>query len=320
MVRTARPMSRERPLVIVNPKAGGGFSERKAARLIGAVSEGLGEVELAFTEAPRHATALARAAALDGRALVVAFGGDGTASEVAAGLLEAAEASGQPLRTELAIIPRGTGGDLRRTLELPHDIVEAARHARERTARAIDVGRATYTTADGARETRPFVNVASFGFSSAVAARANDSSKSFGPKVAFLGAVVQTLLGHENSEVWLEVDGAPAVRRKLMLGALGNGRYFGGGMKICPDAKLDSGLLSFVTVVDFSPAYTLAHIHRLFAGTHLSLPDVHSSPVHAVRVAPVDPAARIPIELDGETPGYLPAEFAVVPAALRLRF
>ena len=77
-------MSRERPLVIVNPKAGGGFSERKAARLIGSVSEGLGEVELAFTTAPRHATALARAAALDGRALVVAFGGDGTASEVVA--------------------------------------------------------------------------------------------------------------------------------------------------------------------------------------------------------------------------------------------
>jgi YegS/Rv2252/BmrU family lipid kinase len=313
-------MSRERPLVIVNPKAGGGFSERKTARLIGAVSEGLGEVDLAFTEAPRHATALARAAALDGRTLVVAFGGDGTVPEVVAGLLEAREVQDHAPATELAIVPRGTGGDLRRTLELPHDIVEAARHARDRAARTIDLGRATFTTADGTSETRPFVNVASFGFSSAVAARANESSKSFGPKVAFLGAVVRTLAGYQNTEVSLEIDGAPPLRRKVMLGALGNGRFFGGGMQICPDAKLDSGALSFVTVGDFSPAYTLTHIHRLFAGTHLSLPDVHASVVRAVRVTPVDPQARVPVELDGETPGYLPATFEIVPAALRVRF
>jgi len=313
-------MSRERPLVIVNPKAGGGFSERKTARLIGAVSEGLGEVDLAFTEAPRHATALARAAALDGRTLVVAFGGDGTVSEVVAGLLEAREVQDHAPATELAIVPRGTGGDLRRTLELPHDIVEAARHARDRAARTIDLGRATFTTTDGTSETRPFVNVASFGFSSAVAARANESSKSFGPKVAFLGAVVRTLAGYQNTEVSLEIDGAPPLRRKVMLGALGNGRFFGGGMQICPDAKLDSGALSFVTVGDFSPAYTLTHIHRLFAGTHLSLPDVHASVVRAVRVTPVDPQALVPVELDGETPGYLPATFEIVPAALRVRF
>lgn len=313
-------MSRERPLVIVNPKAGGGFSERATARLIGAVSEGMGEVDLVFTEAPRHATALARAAALEGRVLVVAFGGDGTVSEVAAGLLEAREAEERPPVTELAIVPRGTGGDLRRTLELPHDIVEAARHARTRPARTVDVGRASFTTADGGHETRPFVNVASFGFSSAVAARANDSSKSFGPKVAFLGAVVRTLAAYQNTEVSLQLDSAAPVRRKLMLGALGNGKYFGGGMKICPDAKLDSGDLSLVTVGDFSPAYTLTHIHRLFAGTHLSLPDVHASTVRALRVSPIDPDARIPVELDGETPGFLPASFEVMPAALRVRF
>src|SRR3569623_1599708 len=87
--KSAGPMSPQRPLVIVNPKAGGGFSERKTARLIGALSEGLGEVDLAFTEAPRHATALARAAALGGRGLVVALGGDGTVSEEVDGLQEA---------------------------------------------------------------------------------------------------------------------------------------------------------------------------------------------------------------------------------------
>lgn len=311
-------MPRDRPLVIVNPKAGGGFSERKAARMIGAVSEGLGEVELAFTKSPRHATELARAAAIDGRALVVAFGGDGTVSEVVAGLLAAGD--GAAGATELGIIPRGTGGDFRRTLELPHDIAEAARHIRDRRARVIDVGRVTYTTPEGQPETRPFVNVASFGFSSAVAARANASSKALGPKVAFLGAVVRTLLAHAHADVVLELDGGPPIRRTMMLGAVGNGRYFGGGMKICPDATLDDGALSFVTVGDLGKLQTLGNMPRLFAGTHLTMKEVHATPVHTLRVTPAEATARIPVELDGETPGFLPAFFEVVPSVLRVRF
>ena len=53
---------------------------------------------------------------------------------------------------------------------------------------------------------------------------------------------------------------------------------------------------------------------------HLQLDDVHSQRARTVQVAPVDPAARIPIELDGETPGYLPATFDVLPSVLPLRF
>src|SRR5689334_14065254 len=103
----------DRPLVIVNPRAGGKLSEKKAARLVRAVAEGLGEMDVRFTEAAGHATVLAREAALAGRGLVVAFGGDGTVSEVAGGLLEAREAAGSraATATELGIVSRGTGGD-----------------------------------------------------------------------------------------------------------------------------------------------------------------------------------------------------------------
>ena len=311
-------MAPDRPLVIVNPKAGGGFSERKSARLMSALSTGLGELEVAFTTGPLHATELAREAALAGRRVVVAFGGDGTISEVAGGLLGARAAGA--VGCEMGIIPRGTGGDFRRTLGLPSDVAEAARHVRDRPARLIDVGRATFTTPSGGQESRYFVNMASFGFSSAVAARANQSSKTFGPKIAFVGATVRTLLGHQNTEVVLEIDGGPPRRQTLMLGAAGNGRFFGGGMKICPDAKLDSGALSFVVVGDFSTGRVLGNLHRLFAGTHLTLDDIWSTSAKVVRAAPVDPEESIPIELDGETPGRLPATIEVLPLALPLRF
>jgi diacylglycerol kinase (ATP) len=319
-------------LVIVNPRAGGGVSERRWARFVGAVSSGLGEVDVCFTEARGHARELARDAALAGRALVVAFGGDGTISEVAGGLLSttvgppAAGATtattatvGAPL-CALGIIPRGTGGDFRRTLELPHDIAQAAARIRESPPRIVDVGRVSFTTPEGVLESRTFVNVASFGFSSNVAERANHASKAFGAKAAFLGATLRTLASYDNNEVFLEIDGGPPVRRTLMLAAVGNGRYFGGGMKICPDARLDSGALSLVLVGDLGKMEVVANLHRLFAGTHLTLDDVRGLSIQRLSARPVAPDQLIPVELDGETPGHLPATFEILPRALRIRF
>jgi len=106
----------------------------------------------------------------------------------------------------------------------------------------------------------------------------------------------------------------------LMLGAAGKGRFFGGGMKICPDAQLDSGDLSFVVVGDFGMARVLANLHRLFAGTHLALDDVWSTRLRVLRARAADPDVVIPIEMDGETPGRLPATIEVLPRALPLRF
>ena len=225
-----------------------------------------------------------------------------------------------PVDTELGIIPRGTGGDFRRTLDLPTDVALAAAHIRDRPARLIDAAHVHYTTADGGIDTRYFINVASFGFSSAVAARANRSSKTLGAKVAFLGATLKTLIAYQNTDVILEMDGGPPVRRTLMLAAIGNGRYFGGGMKICPDATLDSGVLSVVLVGDLGKWETITNMPRLFAGTHLAMEDVRATTVHTLRATPAELGAVIPVELDGETPGHLPATFEVEPLALRVRF
>ena len=70
--------------------------------------------------------------------------------------------------------------------------------------------------------------MASFGFSADVATRANRSSKRLGAKAAFLGATVGSLLGYENVEVYIRVDGGPPQRRTVLLGAIGNGCFFGG--------------------------------------------------------------------------------------------
>ena len=307
------------PLVIVNPKAGGGISQSKWARLVGAVSAGLGRAGGPIHRGPRPRD---RAGARRGFRGTTPGRGVRRRRDDFRGCRRTARGAKRRARStpELGIIPRGTGGDFRRTLDLPTDVALAAAHIRDRPARLIDAAHVHYTTADGGIDTRYFVNVASFGFSSAVAARANRSSKTLGAKVAFLGATLKTLVAYQNTDVILEMDGGPPVRRTLMLAAVGNGRYFGGGMKICPDATLDSGALSLVLVGDLGKWETITNMPRLFAGTHLAMEDVHATTVHTLRATPAEPGAVIPVELDGETPGHLPATFEVEPLALRVRF
>jgi diacylglycerol kinase (ATP) len=304
----------DKAVIIVNPRSGGGLSEKRWTALLGPLTDGLGPFDVRFTERVGDGSRLAREEATAGRRLVVAFGGDGTISEVVDGLVSAGGA------TELGIIPRGTGGDFRRSLGLPEELAAAARHVRSAPAHLIDVGRASFATADGSRQQRCFVNVASFGFSADVAGRANRSSKQLGAKVAFLGATVRALVSYDNVEVMISVDGAPPQRRTVLLGAVGNGSFFGGGMKICPTSTLDDGLLDLVVVGDFGRLEVLAKINHLYAGTHLSLKQVSAVQARRVEVAPVDGAADIPLELDGESPGRLPATFEILPKALRLRF
>ena len=303
----------DKPVVIVNPRSGGGLSEKRWFGLVGALSDGLGTFDTRFTEAPGHARTLAEEESRSGRSLVIAFGGDGTISEVADGLVAAGGTA------ELGIIPRGTGGDFRRSLGIANEVAKAAEHVRKSKPRSIDVGRVSFVAHDGSKTSRHFVNVTSVGFSSVVASRANQGSKRLGGKAAFLSAVVRSLLTYDNAEITFSVDDGEPRRMAVLLAAVGNGRFFGGGMKICPEALLDDGYFDLVTVGDMGRLEVLAKIHRIYSGQHLSMKEVQAVRCQRLHVAGVDSSANIPLEIDGETPGRLPATFEIVKGALRLR-
>ena len=307
----SRPV--EKPVVIVNPRSGGGLSEKRWASVVSAISDGMGAFDTRFTEAAGHARTLAHEEAKKGRTLVVALGGDGTISEVADGLVAAG------CDTEMGIIPRGTGGDFRRSLDIQNELFSAAAHLRKSKPRKVDVGRVSFVANDGTQASRHFLNVSSVGFSSVVAKRANQGSKRLGGQVSFLSAVANSLLTYDNAEVSVSVDGGEAHRMTLLLAAVGNGRFFGGGMKICPEAVLDDGHFDLVTVGDLGRLAVLTNLHRIYSGNHLSMKEVSSVRCRDLQLAPADPKMEIPLEIDGETPGRLPAQFKMLQGALRLR-
>src|SRR3989440_1915160 len=152
-------------LVIVNPASADGATRENWPKIASDLRTHFGAFTVSFTEAVGHARELAAEAAKQGTKLIIACGGDGTISEVANGIIESNE------ETELGILPSGTGGDFRRSLKLSTNIATAARALRHGRPRALDVGRVTFVNDAGERETRYFINVASFGMSTAVLER-----------------------------------------------------------------------------------------------------------------------------------------------------
>src|SRR5713101_6658067 len=153
------------PLVIVNPASADGATHEAWPKTASDLRTHFGPFSVSFTEGIGDGRMLAAEAAKEGTKLIIACGGDGTISEVANGIIESG------IETELGILPSGTGGDFRRSLKISTNVATAARTLRDGRTRLIDVGRVTFVNDAGERETRFFVNVASFGMSTAVLER-----------------------------------------------------------------------------------------------------------------------------------------------------
>jgi diacylglycerol kinase (ATP) len=261
-----------------------------------------------FSERHGHLTELARRAARDDATLVVAVGGDGTVNEVANGL------TGEE-GVELAVIPRGTGVDFVRTFAIPTRFDDAVLIAREGTPRRIDLGRALYRSWAGEDEVRYFANIASAGMSGAIAKRTNESSKVLGGKASYLLATLSVFARWQNTEVRVSV-GDEIRDGRMHDVVVANGRYFGGGMMICPDAKPDDGELDVLLIGDITKRDLVLTMPKIYRGTHLPHPraELLRGPF-----ASVDAAQPLPVELDGEQPGTTPVRFEVAPGALALR-
>jgi YegS/Rv2252/BmrU family lipid kinase len=252
---------------------------------------------------------LALEAAAGGASLLVAVGGDGTINEVVNGLVLVPG-------TELAVLPRGTGGDFVRTFGIPSKIEDAARVAVSGRARTIDAGRAAYRSWQGEEETAHFANIASAGMSGAVAQRTNEATSApLGGKAAYLWSTVAVFVRWRNAEITVTVDGE--TRSGPMFDVIvANCRYLGGGMKMVPDAEPDDGLLDVLLIGDVSKLDLVTTMPKIYRGTHLPHPKAELLRGAIVTVEAPEP---LPVELDGEQPGTTPVRFEVVPGALRLR-
>jgi diacylglycerol kinase (ATP) len=303
---------------VVNPRSGGGATGRKLEALRGLAADHFTDAQFVLTDAQGHATVLAERAARGGAHLVVAVGGDGTASEVVNGLMRLER--GRPV---FAVLPCGTGSDLVKTLRMPPDLASAVRVVATGSTKPVDVLHMRFAPHEGEEPViRYCINVCGFGLPGEVVRRVNLGSKRLGGFATFLKATVRGLLAYRPLRTrisWVDADGvAGSWEGRLVTAFVANGAYCGGGMWVGRGGRIDDGFADLVIVPDVATRKLLFATPHLYRGTIERVKEVLSARVSELTVELVESGFQL-VECDGEQPGKVPAKIRVMPKALEVR-
>lgn len=341
-----------RTLIIINNAAA------RARRIWPHIKRALVQNEIPFdahvTKRAGDATTRTRAALRAGYETIAVVGGDGTLSEAAAGFFEWRERENKNAsennvsehstphipfdlpsqinaRAALAILPAGTGDDFARGLTGKREPIDVWIHAliahcrrrqnnddNEHTMRAVDV--IAGITNDVAR---PFIclNVATLGIGAEVAGRVAAQTavaRRLPGEARFVAAALAALAAWRERRVRVSVDDCRVIECSSNLLAVANGIYAGGGMMFAPDARTDDGAMDVLVACGLTRSAILRELPRIRSGHHLANSHVRVMKAARVRIETFTEQDKLPVEADGNLRGHTPAEFHLLPAALRI--
>lgn len=276
--------------VIFNPSARGARARgEKLARL----SE---RVSLHASEAPGHARELARQLAAEGHATIVAAGGDGTVNEVVNGIAGTGAI--------LGILPVGTMNVFATDLKLPCDDLH-------RCWQVIESGRCRRVDMARVNGSHHFVQLAGVGLDAQVVlATSWTSKKTFGP-LSYLFSAAQ-IAGRKPPKLLVK---CPGKTREGSFVLIGNGRFYGGPFPVFNRARMDDGLLDVLVFENLGFFDIARYLHGILFGTHGDLPDVDYFQTGELHITSEE---NVPMEVDGEVIGEVPAHFEVVAGGLQV--
>ena len=293
-------------LLIGNPAAQSGNGARAIERALPLLRQALGDdrVVLARTVGPRHATDLAKRA--EGADTVIALGGDGVIHEVANGLMQRDSFN----RPALGVVPVGSGNDFARSLGMSFKVEQACDQILRGQPSPIDVGHANGQW---------YVETLSFGLDAAIALDTMERRKKSGRSgtALYMESGFDQLLNHLDSYGYTaSFDGSEPVSGQSITFAVQNGPYYGGGFKICPDARLDDGVLDLCIA---HPPVGVAKAVYLFLraknGGHVGFKNIQSL---RCTTAHIEFEQAPPAQIDGEKIEGRTFDIRLDPASLRV--
>jgi YegS/Rv2252/BmrU family lipid kinase len=287
-------MDHKRALVLVNRS--GRRGRRRVDTGVDALEEAGFEVSVLFARNPDRIPEAIRRRGKDVDIIVIG-GGDGTISHACSAVLE----SGRPL----GILPLGNANDLARTLGLPTDPLDAFRVIAAGKSKKIDVG-----WVNG----RPFLNVASLGVSVAIARRLTGALKRRWGVLGYAKAAWDAMQTDRSFRAHVTCDGESETLHAIQI-AVGNGRFYGGGLVVADDATIDDNRLDVYAIPRIPNWRWLTLLPAMASGTHRHHAEVLARHGRSVDIETDRP---MPINVDGEILAETPAEFSVQPGALEV--
>jgi YegS/Rv2252/BmrU family lipid kinase len=291
-------------LVIINPIAGRGRVKKHWQDVRQGLIEAGIEFDLAETSAPLEAISIAQQAATKYKT-VIAVGGDGTIHEVVNGLLRASK----ELETiALGVIPLGNGDDFAKMIP-PQTAIggkvfdwrEAINKISKAQTMLFDVGRMSNTQLNLANNNLPhyFMNGMDIGFGAQAALNFIKVPKFLSGMAAYLAAIMKTLVDYQIPEVTIQIDDQAPFKQSTTMTAITNGRCFGSGFWVCPNAEIDDGLLDVMVADGIGRLRIMGLIPKITKGTHLNEPILSN---HQASRVLIDSEKPFVVEADGEIP------------------
>jgi diacylglycerol kinase (ATP) len=272
-------------VAIFNPAAGRDLGMRLEPRIKAELERLFPGLRTLRTSGPGNAVVLARQAAAEA-GVVIAVGGDGTVREVASGLVGT--------KAELAVVPVGSGNDLLKTLGCSTNVVESCRRARFGRPRLVDINRVTICDDSGERVLHS-INAAGFGFDAAVVTEATKFRWLRGLPL-YAVAVYRAVINLRCPMARITAGGRTWEQPILLLAAA-NGKFYGGGMRIAPDAELDDGMMEICLIEAVSKFFVMRKLPNLVAGTHVTMKQAKMLRLRELEIEFLEPA---PFQLDGD--------------------
>ncbi len=294
-----------RAALIFNPAAGKKAAASRIEQIRSILQRSVRDVRLTPTEAPGHAELLAHEAQAAGCDLVAVLGGDGTVNEALQGLVPGCS-------PDLLVLPGGTANVLAKEVGLPREPRAAAARLPELVPRMVTLGCVDFSA--GGR--RYFLLMCGAGLDAAIASRTPPALKNrLGLSAFWLRGAEQVLRRFPR----LRVSAGPNAARNghSSLVVISKSRRYGGGLVFTPTANL---LSSDFEVAQFAGTNPFRYCGYLLAGVGAMVewwPGIHLSNARWVSLEPLGPTP-VPVQVDGEAAGILPARVCVSNISIRL--
>jgi YegS/Rv2252/BmrU family lipid kinase len=302
--------------VIVNPESDKGKTRKRWNYIKEALRSFIKEFKYEFTERPLQATEISRVAIKEGTELIVGVGGDGTINEIANGFYENKKAINSD--AALGIVPSGSGCDFSRSLNIPLRLKNALKVITQAPSSWIDVGLVRFKNNSGEQEERYFLNVADFGIGGEVVRKVNQNRLRRRTS-SYLRCLISTFVQYKNKRIRIRVDDEELPIDEYLIGTVSNGRIFGKGMKIAPEARLDDGLFDVVLVRGMKALEFFRNVWRIYTGSHLTHPKISLIRGSKIEADSESNEEDVLIEVDGEQLGKLPATYEIFPHSILIK-
>ena len=277
-----------------------------------------------YSEKSRHIENLVTESLLQQFKIIVLVGGDGTLNEGINGALHFAQIEHKLQLNDFdlkklasikfALIPHGSGNDFAKTIGLSKNVLRLKQLILEEKTKAIDIGYTQFYDENKNATQRFYINICDVGMGGIIAKKIIDKNNSFHPDWIYIKAIFTTLLRYKNTKMLFENEDKKSSFQAMSL-IFANGKFFGSGLGISPDASITDGIIQVIKIGDISVWDYIKQLGNLKKSRFIKHNEVNYSQSKKLKVSPADEQDLL-IDMDGEFVGYAPLQIECVPQAI----